>query len=156
MSGPATWAKSFGLTPNVSPEEQALFSSSGPSPFAVGNGTLAVRETSFDFSAHLDPKGGSGYAVIKDPTDGDAQGHVCPGIVIESPGTVQFWIEVEKGDGTLGLFPFIKITATDSGERPRTGAVPDSLVVQGASACTFPGTFGFGGPVDRGNIVVKP
>ena len=36
--------------------------------FAVGNGTLAGRETSFSFSVHLSPSGGSGHAVIVPPS----------------------------------------------------------------------------------------
>lgn len=150
MPAHAAWAESVDLTPGISPEEQSLALSSGPEPFAVGGGTLAGRETSFAFSARLAKEGkfASGYAVIRDAADGDAQGHLCPAISIETLGTLRFWIEVEHGSGTLGLFPFLEITATDG--------VPDSLVVRGASACTFPGTFGFDAPVDRGNIVIKP
>jgi hypothetical protein len=138
------------------PEDEFAALSSGGHRFAAGGGSLAVRGTNFAFSAHLGPDGPSGYAVVNDPTDGEAQGHVCPAGMIFLPGAVaQFWIQVEKGSGTLGLFPFLQVTAADNGGKPPTGAVPDSLVVQGASACTFPGTFGFGAPVDQGNIVVN-
>ena len=146
----AAWGESSDLTPGVSPEEQSVASSSSQEPFAVGGGSLAGRETSFAFSARLAKKGesASGHAVIRDPVDGDAQGHLCPAIEIDTLGTLRFWIEVDHGSGTLGLFPFLEITATDG--------VPDSLAVRGASACTFPGTFGFDAPVGRGTILIKP
>ena len=156
VSAQVASAESFDLTPGVFPEEEFAALSSNGQRFAVGGGTLAVRGTNFAFSAHLDPNGPAGYAVVKDPTDGEAQGHVCPAGMIFLPGSVaQFWIRVEKGTGTLGLFPFLQFTAADNGGEPPTGVVADSLVVQGASACTFPGTFGFGAPVDQGNIIVN-
>jgi hypothetical protein len=61
----------------------------------------------------------SGYAVVRDPALGEAQGHVC----FYSAGAPQhagFSIVVERGSGFYGSFPNFEFFAHDTGGEPPT------------------------------------
>jgi hypothetical protein len=138
------------LSAGVFPDDQlAALSSSGGS-FAVGGGTLLVPAGEhFAFSAHLGPNGPSGYAVVRSPTLGEAQGHVCayrPG-----SGAASFFINVERGSGFLGGFPNLEFLAVDNSP---SGA-SDILGVDPASLCADITEPTLASPVVQGNIVVK-
>ena len=117
--------------------------------FAVGGGSTGTLH--FGFSARLGPHGPSGYAVVKDPTLGEAQGHVVC-YRGTSPHQTVFFIETEKGSGLLGSRPFLGLFAADF----TPFSVADFFFVSPAFAtgsCVLDS--GPGGPVSQGNIVVK-
>jgi hypothetical protein len=132
------------LTAGVFPDDQFTALNSSGDPFAVGGGTTTAG-THFAFSAHLTSKGRpSGYAVVKDPTFGEAQGHVCSYFPMGAK-EAEFFIVVEKGSGTLGSLQNLFFIVRDN---------PDSFVLGEADGCTF-AVSGFGATLARGNIVVK-
>ena len=139
------------LSAGVFPDDQlAALSSSGGS-FAVGGGTLLFPAGEhFAFSAHLGPKGPSGYAVVSSPTLGEAQGHVCAYTPLGSRAA-SFLINVERGSGPLGGFPNLEFLAVDNSP---SGA-PDLLEVDLASLCSDTTEPTPASPVVQGNIVVK-
>src|SRR5262245_28001908 len=132
------------------------FDGSTGDPFAVGGGSAGTLH--FAFSAHCKSATGvcpsatsSGYAVVRDPTLGDAQGPVvCFGQ--GSPNQAVFYIETKRGSGFLGSRPYLGLFAADF--NPPFAA--DLFFVQPNTAtgsCTLDS--GPGGPVTQGNIVVK-
>jgi len=143
------------LSAGVFPDDELAALSSSGDPFAVGGGTLGNPSgTHFAFSAHLGPNGPSGYAVVSDPVFGEAQGRVCRVGMFVISHEARFSIEVEKGSGTLGSFPFLVFGAADNEGEPPTGTLADFLVVAPGSVCG--GGFIFlSSEVDQGNIVVK-
>jgi hypothetical protein len=157
----AASADILNLTAGVFPDDQLAALSSTGDPFAVGGGTADI--TQFAFSAHCKSATGtcsssgtapSGYAVVSDPTLGEAQGHVC---AYRTLTTIQaeFWVVVEKGSGILGSFPVLDFIASDLGGEPPNG-VPDELIIRGADLCGGSSSgFTGSGPVFQGNIVVK-
>ena len=151
----AASADVLNLSAGVFPDDQlAALSSSGGS-FAVGGGTLGgtlffPTEEHFAFSAHLGPKGPSGYAVVSSPTLGEAQGHVCAYRPFGSRAA-SFFINVERGSGPLGGFPNLEFFAADNSP---SGA-PDLLEVGVASLCSDTTEPTPAPPVVQGNIVVK-
>lgn len=141
------------LSAGVFPDDQLAALSSGTDPFAVGGGALDIG-THFAFSAHSGPNGPSGYAVVSDPSLGEAQGHVCAYATV-SPNVAAFAIAVERASGTLASVPSLAFFASDNGGEPPTG-FPDALeIFVGTSGCGGVLAFGFGGPVVQGNIVVR-
>jgi hypothetical protein len=156
----AASADVLNLSAGVFPDDQLAALSSTGDPFAVGGGTAFI--TQFAFSAHCKSATGrcsssgtapSGYAVVSDPTLGEAQGHVCE---YRTLTTIQaeFWVVVEKGSGTLGSFPVLDFIASDLGGEPPNG-VPDELKISAAPFCNSSSGFTGSGPVVQGNIVVK-
>jgi hypothetical protein len=141
------------LSAGVFPDDELAALSSSGDPFAVGGGTLATG-THFAFSAHLGPNSPSGYALVSDPTFGEAQGHVCAYYPQPDPREAEFSIVVEKGSGTFGSFSSLVFHASDFGGEPPSGA-PDELFV-GVSSCGSVDPPLTGGPVVQGNIVVRP
>jgi hypothetical protein len=156
----AASADILNLSPGVFPDDQLAALSSTGDPFAVGGGSAGTLH--FAFSAHcsaancfgLATTDISGYAMVSDPTLGEAQGHVCA--YGHGSRTAAFEIVVEKGSGFLGSLGSLVLTVQDFGGEPPNGTVPDELSVFGGPACS--GVFPFlgGGPVVQGNIVVKP
>jgi hypothetical protein len=139
------------LTAGVFPDDELAALSSTGDPFAVGGGTAGTLH--FAFSAHLGPNGPSGYAVVRDPSLGEAQGDVvCYRETV--PGhQVVFYIEKKKGSGFFGSRAFVGIFAQDSGAAPPSG---DFLLANpsfSVGSCVLDG--GLGGSVTQGNIVVK-
>src|SRR4051794_23358588 len=99
---------------------------------AEGGGTSSTGDR-FAFSARLGPNGSSGYAVVSNPTLGEAQGHVCAYFPQASPDNfASFVIFVEKGSGFYGSSPFIQFFAGDLGEPSRA---PDLLALGPQSGC---------------------
>jgi hypothetical protein len=156
----AASADILNLSAGVFPDDQLAALSSTGDPFAVGGGTAVT--TQFAFSAHCksaiggcpaDSGTASGYAVVSDPTLGEAQGHVCE---YRTLTTIQaeFWIVVEKGSGFFGSFPVLIFRASDLGGEPPNG-IPDELEIQGALSCGHAGVGLTGGDVVQGNVVVK-
>jgi hypothetical protein len=156
LSAQAASADTLDLTAGVFPDDQLSALSSTGDPFAVGGGSAGTLH--FAFSAHCKSATGvcpsptsSGYAVVRDPTLGDAQGPVvCFGQ--GSPNQAVFYIETKKGSGFLGSRPYLGLFAADF--NPPFAA--DLFFVQPNSAtasCTLDS--GPGGPVTQGNIVVK-
>lgn len=140
--------------------------------FAVGGGTVAsdpgfeLSGSHFAFSAHCkaadcSPSGfatGSGYAVVRHPVFGKAQGHVCAFQALGGASfgfsAASFVIVVEGGSGPLASAPFLAFIAFDTG--PPSGPVRDALGLlpeEGCDPIGAPG--GFGAPLVQGNIVVK-
>ena len=158
----AASADVLNLSAGVFPDDQLAALSSTGDPFAVGGGTAGI--TQFAFSAHCKSATGtcsssgtapSGYAVVSDPTLGEAQGHVCAyRTLTTNPNQAQFWVVVEKGSGTLGSFPVLVFKASDFGGEPPNG-VPDELTIFGAFSCGTSSLGLTGGPVVQGNVVVK-
>jgi hypothetical protein len=137
------------LTAGVFPDDQLAALGSTGDPFAVGGGS--VETLHFAFSAHPGPNGPSGYAVVKDPELGEAQGDVVC-YRETSPHQAVFFIETKKGTGVLGSEPFLGLFAADF----TPFAVADFFFVSpgpGPGSCVLDG--GPGGPVTQGNIVVK-
>jgi hypothetical protein len=159
----AASADVLNLSAGVFPDDQLAALSSTGDPFAVGGGTADI--TQFAFSAHCKSATGtcsssgtapSGYAVVSDPTLGEAQGHVCAyRTLTTNPNQAQFWFVVEKGSGSFGFFPFLDVIASDVGG---PNGSPDDLFVSplGAPSCGAGSATFTGGPVTQGNIVVKP
>jgi hypothetical protein len=113
----------------------------------------AQCKSAFGFCPEPPP---SGYAVVRHPTLGEAQGHVCGYSASDISNEASFVIEVEKGSGTLGSFPFVLFDAGDFQGEPPTGTFPpDQLAVAEATGCRSAGLLVFVGFVDQGNIVVK-
>ena len=155
----AASADILNLSAGVFPQDQFSALSSTGDPFAVGGGTDAI-ERHFAFSAHCKDASGecpdsgtapSGYAVVSDPVLGEAQGHVCEARIF--PPAAVFWIEVEKGSGTLGSSPVVGFVVEDNGN-PGDGGLPDALLVGAATQCAG-GFAGVTATVTQGNIVVK-
>ena len=156
----AASADTLDLTAGVFPDDQLAALSSTGHGFAVGGGTTATG-THFAFSAHckdaingcspgLGQTAPSGYAIVRDPALGEAQGHVCAMDVQASP-LADFWIDVEKGSGTLGSYPTLFFVVTDGGQPP-SGA--DEFGVGVSSGCPAM-DIAVPDVVTQGNIVVK-
>ena len=144
----AASADTPGLSAGVFPNDELTPLSSSGNSFAVGGGST-VNGTQFAFSAHLNPKGPAGYAVVKDPICGEAQGHVC-GYAPVGARSALFSIVVEKGSGILGDLPNVTFMVTDNSG---TGT-PSFFMFMLAEGCQDIGD-GVNGVVTRGNIVVK-
>jgi hypothetical protein len=148
------------LTAGVFPDEELAALESSGYPFAVGGG-ITSDTSKFAFSAHLGPNGPSGYAVLKRgllAAGAEAQGHVVcyrPGGI---PGVALFTIRIEKA-ANLGVpvtdFPFITFRVLDSAVTGST--LSDALLAtqRHAPDCIDGPVSVGGGPVVRGNIVVK-
>jgi hypothetical protein len=80
---------------------------------------------------------------------GKAQGHVCAAGV-QAP-LAFFWIDVEKGSGTLGSFPTLFFAVRDGGQPP-SGA--DEFGVGVSAGCPSM-DIAVPNVVTQGNIVVK-
>jgi hypothetical protein len=147
----AASADILNLSAGVFPDDQLAALSSTGDPFAVGGGTLLFPAGEhFAFSAHLGPKGPSGYAVVSSPTLGEAQGHVCAYRPFGSRAA-GFFINVERGSGPLGSFPNLEFFAVDNSP---SGA-SDLLEVDLASSCSDTTEPTPASPIVQGNIVVK-
>jgi hypothetical protein len=153
------------LSAGVFPDDELTALSSSGHHFAVGGGTTAIG-VHFAFSAHCKSATGvcpagsgtaSGYAVVRSPVQGEAQGHVCAYQTL-GPGAARLWIVVEKASGdafnSFAQFPNLNITAIDNGGPP--SGTPDLLIPQTQDACAATSGFGGGGPVVQGNVVVRP
>ena len=142
------------LSAGVFPDDQLTALSSSGYPFTVGGGTTADA-VQFAVSAHNGPKGPSGYAVVKHPVAGTAQGHVVcylASFPFDGGRASFFSIVVEKGSGFLASSPFLLFRAFDSGQ---PGGAGDQLGIERAPVCAiglgdFPPTL-----VTQGNIVIK-
>jgi hypothetical protein len=150
----AASADILNLSAGVFPQDQFSALSSTGDAFAVGGGTN-TSGTHFAFSAHCKDANGdcfsgtapSGYAVVSDPTFGDAQGHVCAEEVLSN--IALFVIVVEKGTGILGSHPNVAFEVSDGGPV----GVPDRFGEDPSVGCLggVEGVF----PLVQGNIVVK-
>jgi hypothetical protein len=144
----AASAEILDLTAGVFPDDELAALSSTGDPFAVGGGTTGTLH--FAFSAHLGPNGPSGYAVVRDPTLGEAQGDVVC-YRETSPHQAVFFIEKTKGSGLFGSRPFLGLFAADF--TPFAADFFFATPAFGTGSCVLDS--GFGGPVTQGNIVVK-
>jgi hypothetical protein len=141
------------LTAGVFPDDQFSALGSSGYPFAVGGGTTADASR-FAFSAHLGPKGPSGYAVIKTILNGEAQGNVVCYRTRAPNVAAEFEIQVQKGSGLAGSALFLHFVVDDLGEP--SSATSDQLVVHtGDGNCRANADFIAGGVVTQGNVVVK-
>src|SRR5919198_3109608 len=141
------------LTAGVFPDDELAALSSTGDPFAVGGGATGVSfAVHFAFSAHLGPNGPSGYAVLREPTLGEAQGNVVC-YRQDGPGEATFFIEKKKGSGFLGSATFVGVLVRDSGAQPPGGDFLLALPLSSHQGCAIDS--GVGGVVTQGNIVVK-
>jgi hypothetical protein len=147
------------LSAGVFPDDELAALSSSGDPFAVGGGTVGT--TQFAFSAHCatafcapDSGTASGYAVVSDPTLGEAQGHVCS-YFTPSTKVAVFSIDVEKASGVFGLTPALFFLAEDLGGQPPSSTA-DEMEIRGTDGCGVPVVPLTSGPVVQGNIVVEP
>ena len=146
-------ADTLDLTAGVFPDDELAALSSTGDPFAVGGGTTGVSfAVHFAFSARLGPNGPSGYAVLSEPTFGEAQGEV---VCFRQDGTGEatFFIEKKKGTGFLASATFVGIFVRDSGAQPPSGDFLLALPLSSHQGCAIDG--GVGGVVTQGNIVVR-
>ena len=152
----AASADTIDLTAGVFPDDQLAALSSTGDPFAVGGGSVDTLH--FAFSAHCKgaaglcpPPDASGYAVVRDPVLGEAQGHVVCYRQTASNQAV-FYIETTRGSGFFGSRPLLGIFAADFNP-PFAADLFFAFPNFATGSCTFDS--GPGGPVTQGNIVVN-
>jgi hypothetical protein len=141
------------LAAGVFPDDQLAALSASGHPFAVGGG-LSSTGDHFAFSARLSPNGPSGYAVVRNPALGEAQGHVCAYNPQAVPSNfASFVIVVEKGSGFYGSVSNLQFFVGDNGE-PSSG--PPDLLAFGPTigGCTTGGEPPIGAVI-KGNIIVR-
>ena len=143
------------LTAGVFPDDQLAALSSTGDPFAVGGGSADTLH--FAFSAHCKgaaglcpPPDASGYAVVRDPVLGEAQGHVVCYRQTASNQAV-FYIETTRGSGFFGSRPLLGIYAADFNP-PFAADLFSAFPNVATGSCTL--DIGVRA-VTQGNIVVK-